>query len=79
MAEAIGYYILSQRKPDGDFVHSRYLASGKNTGFVSHYYTGEALLGLFCLSNISGDMKLVGSSTGVPFTVDGSRIRRGRT
>jgi hypothetical protein len=57
MAEAIGHYILRQRKPDGDFVHARFLANSEDTGFVSHYYTGEALLGLFCLSNISGDRR----------------------
>jgi hypothetical protein len=45
IAEAIGHYIFRQRKPDGDFVHSRYLTNGEDTGFVSNYYTGERCWG----------------------------------
>lgn len=55
LAEALGRSILRDMKPDGDFVHKRYFASGKISDFQSMYYTGEALLALLWLFEASGD------------------------
>lgn len=55
LAASLGKYILKDLKPDGDFVHKRYLASGKVSDFKSMYYTGEALLALLALFEASGD------------------------
>lgn len=55
LAESLGNYILKDWKPDGDFVHKRYLSSGKISDFQSMYYTGEALLALLHLFEASGN------------------------
>jgi hypothetical protein len=55
LAESLGRYMLKDLKPDGDFVHKRYLASGKISDFKSMYYTGEALLALLDLFAVTGD------------------------
>ncbi len=55
LAESIGKYILKDMKPDGDFVHKRYLNSGKISDFKSMYYTGEALLALLHLFEATGN------------------------
>lgn len=55
LAESLGKYILRDMKPDGDFVHKRYLSSGKISDFQSMYYTGEALLALIKLFEATGD------------------------
>lgn len=55
LAEALGNTILRDMKPDGDFVHKRYLSSGKISNFQSMYYTGEALLALLHLFEASGN------------------------
>lgn len=55
VAESLGKYILKDLKPDGDFVHKRYLTSGKISDFKSMYYTGEALLALLHLFETSGN------------------------
>lgn len=55
LAESLGKYILKDWKADGDFVHKRYLVSGKVSDFKSMYYTGEALLALLWLFEASGD------------------------
>ncbi|MDP2829178.1 MAG: hypothetical protein Q8O37_11300 [Sulfuricellaceae bacterium] len=55
LAESLGKYILKDWKADGDFVHKRYLKSGKVSDFKSMYYTGEALLALLHLFEASGD------------------------
>lgn len=55
LATSLGKYMLKDLKPDGDFVHKRYLASGKISDFKSMYYTGEALLALLYLFDASGD------------------------
>lgn len=46
--DALCAYILSQEKPGtvGDFHHKRAASDGKDDGFHSDYYTGEALFGL---------------------------------
>ena len=54
-AESLGKYILKDWKADGDFVHKRYLKSGKISDFKSMYYTGEALLALIYLFEATGD------------------------
>jgi len=55
LAESLGKYILKDLKPDGDFVHKRYMASGKISDFKSMYYTGEALLALLDLFEATGN------------------------
>lgn len=55
LSESLGKYILKDLKPDGDFVHKRYLTSGKISDFKSMYYTGEALLALLQLFEASGN------------------------
>lgn len=55
LAESLGKYILKDMKPDGDFVHKRYLSSGKISDFKSMYYTGEALLALLHLFEATGN------------------------
>jgi hypothetical protein len=55
LSESLGKYILKDLKPDGDFVHKRYVTSGKISDFKSMYYTGEALLALLHLFEASGN------------------------
>jgi hypothetical protein len=49
VARKLGQYIISEQRPDGDFVHSRVYATQKERDFRSDYYTGEALFGLLRL------------------------------
>ena len=52
---ALGAFILSQQRADGDFIHTRQYPIGVELEFRSNYYTGQALLGLFCASALTGD------------------------
>ena len=54
-ARALGRYIVSEQRPDGDFVHSRVYSTGKERDFRSDYYTGEALFGLLRLHEVTGE------------------------
>jgi hypothetical protein len=58
-ARALGRYIVSEQRPDGDFVHSRVYATGRERDFRSDYYTGEALFGLLRLAEITGETQWV--------------------
>jgi hypothetical protein len=60
VARRIGEYIQAEQKDDGDFVHSRGFA-GEERAFRSDYYTGEALFGLMCLHDASGESKWLDS------------------
>ncbi len=48
-ARGLARCIVSNRKPDGDFVHKWDYETGKIANFYSDYYTGEALLALGAL------------------------------
>jgi len=55
IARQLGRFILSEQRPDGDFVHSRIYATREERDFRSNYYTGEALFGLLRLHEITGE------------------------
>jgi hypothetical protein len=46
LAIGFGRYLLSQRRPDGDFIHRRNYPSGDIADHVSAFSTGQALLAL---------------------------------
>lgn len=54
-ASDLGRYILSERRPDGDFVHKRKFKTGEVSSFRSEYFTGEALLALLTLHEATGE------------------------
>lgn len=51
----LGRYILGQARRDKDFDHKRSFPDGKLQSFRSGYYTGEALFGLACLYEATGE------------------------
>lgn len=51
----LGRYILGQMRRDKDFHHKRAFPGGKLQDFRSGYYTGEALFGLSCLYEATGE------------------------
>lgn len=55
LARQLASYVVSQQRDDGDFVHSRDATNGQEVAFRSDYYTGEALLGLMRLYEITGE------------------------
>jgi len=55
----LGEYVLDQQQDDGDFVHIRRFPSGEVSPFRSGYYTGEALLGLVRLADVTGDERFL--------------------
>ncbi len=59
VSKRLAHFMIAVREPDGDLIHKRYFRSGKISAFRSMYYTGEALLALLILHNITGDEKLL--------------------
>jgi hypothetical protein len=57
VARRLGQYIISEQRPDGDFVHSRVYATQEERNFKSDYYTGEALFGLLRLYEVTNEKK----------------------
>lgn len=57
----LGDYMLSQQKPDGDFIHKKFFKSQKISQFRSMYYTGEALLALLMLYEATGEERFLDS------------------
>lgn len=55
IATRLAEYVLSQQRPDGDFVHKRRFSTGEILPFQSDYYVGEALFGLLRLAAVTGD------------------------
>ena len=51
----LGRYILGQMRRDKDFHHKRSFPAGELQDFRSGYYTGEALFGLACLYEATGE------------------------
>lgn len=51
----LGRYILGQMRRDKDFHHKRSFPDGELQEFRSGYYTGEALFGLACLHEATGE------------------------
>jgi hypothetical protein len=56
-AAGLAAFIISQQRADGDFVHTRQFPIGVELDFRSNYYTGQALLGLFCATGMTGDRR----------------------
>jgi len=65
VAASLGNFILSQIQSDGTFVHSRAYPLGFQLPFISNYYTGQALLALFVLTEMTGDEKWAHAALGV--------------
>jgi hypothetical protein len=57
VGQRLARYIVSEQRPDGDFVHSRDFRTGKERDFRSDYYTGEALFGLLRLHEVTGEKR----------------------
>jgi hypothetical protein len=55
LAKGLGRYLLSQRGPDGEFLHLRVLATGAAIDHHSPYSTGQALLALATLAEATGE------------------------
>ena len=55
----LGDFMLDQQDSDGDFIHKRFFKSGKISQFRSLYYTGEALLALMKLHEITGEKRFL--------------------
>ena len=57
LAEQLCQFMLDQRREHGDLVHKRYFESGKISAFRSMYYTGEALLAILALHELTGERR----------------------
>ena len=60
IARGLGRYVLSQQRPDGDFIHARVQATLQERQFRSSFYTGQALFGLMRLYEATGDDQWLG-------------------
>lgn len=69
LAEAMGDYLLQQWIPGQDFVHKRIYPGGQATSFKSMYYTGEALLALLSLYEMTGARKWLDYSAQIEATL----------
>ena len=59
VAEQLCQFVLTQRLENGALVHKRYFLSGKISDFTSMYYTGEALLALLVLYQLTHRKQLL--------------------